>query len=643
MEKLSQPPRMVQLDGLRGMAILLVVFNHIRLSPLYSALPASLHPFLASITSSGRTGVAILFMLSGFLMASFYPQVSSNFHFWQKRYTRIFPPFLVMCASLMVIRLFWKELPWHAAVLIIMLVSTLSGIAWSHIQNAPNRQALGYLVLQEWVPAAVFYANWPDWVRYLIYGIINASHTLPLGTYIPQLDGVYWSLITEVVFYLLFPIFFLPVVSHVLSHKSHSITALAIILYGSFAWGIAQLFNQVLGFSILEAHLSIYFIAGVGIGLWWAQSHAHSGLAVRHDWLIPVFLITGVTALFGLPVIRSYVSINPIIASIIWVIPISTLFILNLYPNSIWEKFFRQKWLVAIGTVSFSVYLTHTIAIELITKHAIPTTIPSMLKFGVQSIALTAFLTLWLFYWVEQRYFKKGVSSSKTVRVKSPPPKSSSLPLIYPTLTFLAITAFVWVGFNIPISFSAFVANHKANWSAITPITDQALSVTFTAQKNNLGLVLISLLPLSQPEMERYGLQSGPDDKGTVSVSVKEVVTGAIITQNEYPLYQLQRSSHHPIGMPIQADSAGKDYTVLIKLSSPHTMQGMALVNNGVAYRTVYLYGKKELLQNVFTLFVVAVNRLSMPFLEPAAIAIYAACLPFPFHMAYLSMKSSAT
>jgi len=59
--------RLIALDGIRGLAIALVIFNHIPLGILYSKIPL-LSPLWTILLSNGKTGVSLLFLLSGFLM-----------------------------------------------------------------------------------------------------------------------------------------------------------------------------------------------------------------------------------------------------------------------------------------------------------------------------------------------------------------------------------------------------------------------------------------------------------------------------------------------------------------------------------------------------------------------------------------------
>jgi peptidoglycan/LPS O-acetylase OafA/YrhL len=91
---MSQSTRIVELDGLRGIAIILVLIMHY----LYSQLSITSSPFLASalqLLSLTWSGVDLFFVLSGFLISGILldnRQASNYFRtFYQRRFFRIFP------------------------------------------------------------------------------------------------------------------------------------------------------------------------------------------------------------------------------------------------------------------------------------------------------------------------------------------------------------------------------------------------------------------------------------------------------------------------------------------------------------------------------------------------------------------------
>jgi peptidoglycan/LPS O-acetylase OafA/YrhL len=131
------------LDGVRGLACLLVIFDH-----------AGYNNFLPLVVGIGTFGVMIFFALSGFLMAYHYlPDVQSA-RYWLKfiahRFVRLYPPFVVAL--------------------------------------------LGYLILLGHMPSGFPFAN-PT------AGFADLIRSLSLSEY----RGVLWTIPVELKFYLFYP------------------------------------------------------------------------------------------------------------------------------------------------------------------------------------------------------------------------------------------------------------------------------------------------------------------------------------------------------------------------------------------------------------------------------------------------------
>ncbi|MGA2981575.1 MAG: acyltransferase [Terriglobales bacterium] len=90
-----------ELDGLRGIAIVLVVLSHARPD---AARFAPL-PFLHTVLDFGTTGVDLFFVLSGFLITSILlstrdaPPRSYFWSFYARRVLRIFPLYFLAVAT----------------------------------------------------------------------------------------------------------------------------------------------------------------------------------------------------------------------------------------------------------------------------------------------------------------------------------------------------------------------------------------------------------------------------------------------------------------------------------------------------------------------------------------------------------------
>ena len=227
------------LDGLRGIAILLVILNHLPLKIWYDASPLITHRWLDLVLVNGGIGVSFLFLLTGFLMAWLYPRPKTNVLFWAKRYARLFPAFLVMVTSLTIIKI-KGDLSAFNQILIVLGVGLVARIIWELVLKLGKKIAIGKFLTYFWIgfqilvagwyvfyllkiPSPVFYQTWDKNLQWVVTGIVNATLTLPFGNYIGQLDGVYWSLILETFFYLLYPILFVPFLKYINLKKSRTV------------------------------------------------------------------------------------------------------------------------------------------------------------------------------------------------------------------------------------------------------------------------------------------------------------------------------------------------------------------------------------------------------------------------------------
>ena len=136
------PPRNQSLDGLRGVAVLLVLFYH--------------HHYL----NAGWMGVDLFFVLSGYLITSILRRSRTDKSFWHgfwlKRFTRILPPFILL---LLVTALLRFNLTWLQA--LAYLLSFGDVLAYTRPTFEPLRP-LWSLAIEEH-----FYMFWPIAVRFL--------------------------------------------------------------------------------------------------------------------------------------------------------------------------------------------------------------------------------------------------------------------------------------------------------------------------------------------------------------------------------------------------------------------------------------------------------------------------------------------
>jgi peptidoglycan/LPS O-acetylase OafA/YrhL len=159
----ASPQRHPELDGIRGIAILAVLFHHC--TPLIR--PSSASSILIALLAPGWAGVELFFVLSGFLITGILLRTkdASNYFrsFYARRFLRIFPIYYLTLSA-------------------ILLISTISPWMRSMLPGSALQRASYYLYLQNW---PVFWTH---------------------GFFKRSILGHFWSLAVEEQFYLAWPV-----------------------------------------------------------------------------------------------------------------------------------------------------------------------------------------------------------------------------------------------------------------------------------------------------------------------------------------------------------------------------------------------------------------------------------------------------
>jgi peptidoglycan/LPS O-acetylase OafA/YrhL len=645
MSLIDSSKRITQLDGLRGIAVILVVLTHMRLDQLYKVLPSFVHPLADMFIGNGKVGVYLLFMLSGFLMATIYPQVGSMIAFWQKRYTRIFPPFIAMCVGLTIVRFFWQSLPLAAIPSILVLVMALGGLIWRQLQKVQTPQNLGrkiflaflafqaltvvgYLALTTWVPPAVFYQIWPQWLQSLLLLISNATLTLPFGTYLGQLDGVYWSLISEVFFYLLYPVVIVPCFLMVRSQKSNLVKLLVFCSLFPFLYGLNRLFQGIFLFSMLQIHFMVFFLSGVLIGYSFL-SQPVKNLQQQAKKINPILLcLLCLVGIAGQPLLRQVIHIPSVIDALFWVFPLSLVFLVTL-SDTAWSVVLNNRILRTLGEYSYSIYLTHTISIEMFTRKNSPTSFNEMVVVTALGLAMTGLLSYLLHYYLELPYFNrpKKAKALKTSKGVSEVNEKRISPQRVLVGLAASLVVLIWMRNRVPVSLSALVVGHQISGLEKTRVlTTTPVKLNFQASAPNLGVLLLHLRPLSDAEVSLLGFWRGPGDLSDMQAKLSS--GGELVAESSYKLYQISESRFHPIGIPIQANSNARDYDLELSVTDSRAYHFVSLLSEDVSLRSVYFISKQELLTNPQLLMRVAVSRIFQPLTERSSFKIMLLCVP---------------
>lgn len=676
MQNETHTQRLIALDGIRGLAIFLVIFNHIPLTVLYSSLPNIVHPFITILLTNGKTGVSLLFLLSGFLMTWLYPQPKSAIAFWAKRYARVFPPFLVMVVSLAIIRshkIFLSEAqlieiavqPWRYGVMsvgVILGVGILARGLWQLGVALNKKISIGkplflvFLGLQvavaAWyslillrVPPAEFYTNWTKTSQMIATAFVNGTLTLPFGQYIAQLDGVYWSLITEILFYLLYPILIVPLLGALLKKNSTKFSVLVLLSLLPFFFGLKLVSDRVLGFSIMQIHLFSYFIAGMTLAIIlrkkeeWKEKVVRMLPAVTH----PISIIGGLALLFSSVLLYDHVEhfYHPWV-QLFWTFPIGFVVFVSLIPQSSFGKWLEQRWLVTLGKYSYSLYLLHSIVVEMFTRNGEPTTLVDGLVTTLLTFTVSIILSKLLFTLIEAPYFELRKARVIPLEMAAKAKQKVTEKAVFAAYSLwaarravmglsLVLLLMVYFGYR---SLSSFFTQSVAHRSQpigfnlnprILEVTTTPLRFEFLGDANNLGMITTSV---RSEEVKTEGVTHASGTPGEVEIRLYDDQNQQLAS-TRYRIHEIGESRYHPFGFPVVSDAQGKQFAVEYQIVQEDPARALIIETGDADFRTLYLTNKSELLKNPQALFTFVLNKLTEPFLKPSAIYTMVQLAPF--------------
>jgi peptidoglycan/LPS O-acetylase OafA/YrhL len=329
-----QPAKLRAIEAARALAAIAVVLMHA--ANLMRVEHFSGHIGLGGLFDFGYVGVDFFFVLSGFIITFVHFHDIGHpgripYYLW-RRFSRIYP-------------IYWSILLLSIFVL------------------AVGRLAIGK-------PIALDFG--PEDIAGTIFLLISQS-----GTIEPKFLGVAWSLQFEVLFYIAFCVL---LVNARLGFLFFSAWGLIIIS------GIVGLVNFKLPFGLGSAHC-LQFLSGVAVG---ALARRYT-LRAQRAWLIPVFLIFVAAVIFEVygPLARH--SAEGRVALGLASAAVLVLLVALENTNSIETP----KWLVSMGSVSYSIYLGHILFINLtysiLLKLGIYHALPEAVVLGLAiTVALTA-------------------------------------------------------------------------------------------------------------------------------------------------------------------------------------------------------------------------------------------------------------
>ncbi|HYK08878.1 MAG TPA: acyltransferase [Candidatus Eisenbacteria bacterium] len=630
--------RLSALDGLRGLAIILVFLNHINPQYIIAKFPILDR---IGLFSSGVTGVSFLFILSGFLMSYLYPRPVSGWEFLQKRYTRIFPLFLSMCGCMFFFFLF-PQLHWSVYIFILFFIAGFIHIVWVYSVKRINSQFFSkvlfffFLLVQGsvglvyvfWImrKPPLFFQQLPIPFRDGFIGLVNATLTFPLGNYIPMLDGVYWSLAAEILFYALYPLLVVPIV-WLLFPRKKIVKVIFLLSLIPFLAAVDMLSHHILVLSALQFSLFYYFATGIALAFLYKRYAAvFEKISDKMPGIlsyVPIVLLFAV--LIGIHILNSITSsgLGPWIR-LLFAIPITLLVASALDKKTLLGKFLGSKILVFLGTISYSIYLSHAIVVAIVSAFYPSVDIVSNMLFIFISFSIDVGIAFLLYTLLEKPYF---LSTHKKV-IKEVIRRTSSTIRGKIALGCVLGVSLIAIFFAFQSNYNFFSAVIPSPVTITTPRTDkkilstrefQHIQLQVVAQDNNLGILTLRIA---------HPLKINTKVVPLLTFSLIERSTQKQIFSTKYVLDEF-RNDDFPFGFPTIIDSKGKEYVVDFSLSPIDSKDYVTIDTQSV--KSVYQLDKKSILRHpaslvqllqskLVTLFANSTARLSFLLLVPFAL-----------------------
>ncbi len=661
MEQNAKIPRLKMLDGIRGIAILLVVLTHVNPTFILSSLPLFIKPYVALVFTSGVTGVSLLFILSGFFMGYIYPNPVSTLHFLQKRYTRIFPLFLTMCVFMLLIRNL-PNLAWYLQISYILILALITNIFWVFIIKRVIQSAkfskgifISFLIIQALV--ACFYAIWimrhtplyfnqqlPVYIREGTIGLVNATLTLGLGNYVPMLDGVYWSLASEVLFYILYPIVAVPLIALTLT-KGKFTKLLFIATFIPLFVGIYLISHRLAVLSIFQFELFFYFVTGISLAYFYRlhTTKFEKVTSFFNGKFSFITLLLFFILVFSKQFIINYTSDTLLPwMHILWAIPLTFIIALAINHKSTLSKFLSSKVLVFLGTISYSLYLSHTAIIHLVEKNSTVTSIFLNVVQIIIILLVSVVISFVLYQLLEKPYFTKSKSNEQSTKqsITFPTVTKKTSYVIFAIILFYVLTIFgtYQSNFNFfsktyPNNATFFVNGNKvSNQSYIYVKANNVVDMQFQSRENNLGILVMHIDHVSYKNIK---------DKSLILMfHIKEVGMKNWYATSSYQLIDIGDDLNHVFGFPVIASSMGKKYLVEFNLSSLSTPEYVRLDTSQKTIRSVYSLNKKQMFTHPISLLNFIFNKIENVASDTSAQLVLYLFLPFAFLSLFLLYTS---
>lgn len=350
--------RIAVLDGLRGVAIAMVLIYHY-FGRWTSSYGQPLYPYRDAfadwpIAHDGFVGVFLFFIISGYVISKSLQSSSSIMKFAAKRADRLVLPMLVL--------------------------STVTFVVLTGPLETPFFKVIPADFLPSWTFTAPQAWQW-------------------LAPDVDYIDGVYWTLFVELRFYFVFAVFWFAFSRKKTEYLISAFAIVGLVLY-SVLLALDEKTLSLLAEIVFFPQYSCLFAAGV---IYFRMMSGQTDNSLR-----ALLGVVGAFSLLG--AVLGGVSIDYAPAIVFWCALFHFVFV-SLVLRKAWVDIFALRGIVAIGALSYSLYLIHQrFGVAII--HRIPADWP--LAVQLFCVALVALLMIGIAY-ASSRFIERQRVFSKTL------------------------------------------------------------------------------------------------------------------------------------------------------------------------------------------------------------------------------------
>jgi len=461
--------------------------------------------------------------------------------------------------------------------------------------------------------------------------LVNGTLTLPLGDYIPMLDGVYWSLAAEVLFYIIYPFICVPIL-HFFVPKKRWLKILVILALVPFFAGLNLLSHKIFVLSMLQPSICYYFVTGITLG--YLYKHHAAFITNAHKLFPGAFYYSSIVLLLLILFIKLTILNNvsqPMTywVHMLWAFPTTFIIAIALDQKTALAKMLSSKIPVFMGTISYSIYLSHTAILHLVQDTYKETNLVTDVIGVLLILLLTFLLSILLYCLLERPYFQHNKEKEKAQSyvqskferfIRQPAMVFSCIVLLSLLSIFNAYQSnFNFFSEQIPFQNIIFTNPALSTQQSISFKQYPIVNLEVKAVQNNFEIITAHLTNITVKK-ERNINQN-------LLFSLKEHNGKNWYAIASYDLKNISDNLFHPFGIPLIVDSQGKVYDVQLSMSNPHSSAYIIL--DPTSLQGVYKVYKKALLTHPTQLISFLNSRFMTVFSNQEAQFVFWLLVPF--------------